>query len=202
MNIQRFACSMMIALALGCVVAPAQAAMFTNGDFESGSTGWTKIGTHGGFTNNAGRAHEGSWAVGLNGGNNTPDVTISQSFDTETGQLYLLAFYLAKYAAGSGEARLDVDVFDGGDFTGTNLLSTQASESVGHSEPLSAFYSLYKFTFVAQGTTTTLRFVDTSTNDGLAFDTYLDTVSVAAIPTPAALPAGLCLLGGLLMRRR
>jgi len=193
---------------LAITAAPGEAALITNGGFESGGTGWTLTGNAGFFTD-IDRTRTGDGLVQFNFGQNTPNAVLSQSFTTVASQEYVLEFFIVKHGTGGGDAQLDVDVFDGGDFTGTNLLDDTATFSGsgvsfnsqdGTPEGLTPFYEQFIFTFTADSTTTTLRFTDTSTNAN-TFDTYLDDVSVV-VPSPAALPAGLALLGLTLWRRR
>jgi len=195
---------------LAITAAPGEAALITNGGFEeSDGTGWMLTGNASFFTDIDDRPRTGDGLVLFNAGEDTPDAVLSQSFTTVASQEYVLEFFIVKHGTGGGDAQLDVDVFDGGDFTGTNLLDDTATffgsgvifnSQDGKPEGLTPFYEQFIFTFTADSTTTTLRFTDTSTDAG-GFDTYLDDVSVV-IPSPAALPAGLALLGLTLWRRR
>lgn len=198
------------AIALLAVSASTQAAMFTNGDFEAGTTGWTLSGNVGVQTN-VDRSYDGSKSVSYNGGNALPTGVVSQSFDTLDGVVYELTFYVVQHGtSSSGHTILDVDIFDGTGFAGTNRLSEQAevltgvafNSQSGTPNGLTPFYTQFTFSFTARNTTSTLRFSDASTNDGIGFDPYLDAVSLAVIPTPAALPAGLSLMTAMLLRRR
>ena len=82
---------------------------------------------------------------------------------------------------------------------------SHAALILGQSELTATGGSLNYTTFDAQfnhNGLVLLRFTDTSTNNGASFDTYIDAVSITAIPTPAALPAGLTLLAMVATRRR
>jgi hypothetical protein len=198
------------AIALLGLAASTHAAMFTNGDFEAGTTGWTLSGNVGVQTN-VDRSYDGTKSVSYNGGNALPTGVVSQSFDTVVGAEYKLTFYMVQHGvSSSGHSILDVDVFDGTGFAGTNLLSDQAevltgvvfNSQSGTPDGLTPFYDQFMFFFIAQSTTSTLRFSDASTNDGIGFDPYLDSVSLTVIPTPAALPAGLLLMAAMFLRQR
>ena len=211
MKTQRhFVMTCLVAVALLGLSAQAPAAMFTNGGFESGATGWTLVGSTNTQTN-VDRSYEGSGSLVFNGGNTTPNAVVSQSFDTVVGESYYLNFHMAQHGtSSSGHSILDIDIFDGAGFGGTNLLTDQAevftgvpfNSQAGTVDGLTPFYERFTFSFTAQSTTSTLRFTDASTNLGSGFDPYVDSIAFTLVPTPAALPAGLTLIAAMLLRRR
>lgn len=143
-------------------------------------------------------ASDGVNALAFNGANSTPNGIAEQTFNTIAGQEYRLEFDFGKFATGSGTAQLDIDVFDAIFGDGVLLLDQQVSDGSGANTNV---YETFAFLFKATGTTTTLRFTDTSilTN---SYDTMLDNIIITEVPAPAALPAGLALVGLLAARRR
>jgi len=121
---------------------------------------------------------------------------IEQSFATNVGQTYELSFWYANNTAGSAPAYV-ADVTVTGDST---LLDTQISHSgSGHNN---MNYELFSDAFVADSSSTTLRFqsLTTSGSAGIA----LDYVSVV-IPEPGTIALLLCgafTLLGFAWRRR
>lgn len=124
--------------------------------------------------------------------NNVPSTgVIFQSFTTVVGTQYNLTFDFGKYSVNQPlqQASLDVDVFDGAGFAGTQLLDqTVIDLTPGTGDPDSTdsadVYSSFQFNFSALSTTSTLRFTDVSDAQaaGGGFDAMLDNVSVTAVP--------------------
>ena len=143
-------------------------------------------------------ASDGVNALAFNGANGTPNGVVEQTFNTIAGQKYVLFFDFGKFATGGGTAQIDVDVFDAVIGDGVLLLDDQVSDASG---VFTGVYDTFAFSFFADGTRTTLRFTDTSIGTN-SFDAMLDNITLAEVPAPAALPAGLALVGLLAARRR
>jgi len=140
-----------------------------NGGFESGYVGWTATGNQR-LTGNM-PVQEGTQAVVFNAGQSVPNGVLSQSFTTVAGKTYALTFSLAAYSRVNRQAQaLKVTL------TGNKLLlSTTASVSPQNKNTR---YSSVTYTFVADGPTTTLTFVDISPTT-VDVDLLLDNVRIA-----------------------
>jgi len=201
-----------------------QAAPFSNGNFESpgvasfadittpatAPTGWTPGGTLGNaalfYENNAFHVVcvAGPNCVGF-GGNGTTGATLSQTFDTVLGQSYTVNYFVTPQQ-GAGPQSALVEALNGATVLGSVtdtiplLVSGQNFNWVAGT-PL---------TFVATGSSSTLRFTDTSngaaaSGTNWALDGVTITGQVAAIPEPSAyglMLAGLGVLGFVARRRK
>ena len=127
--------------------------------------------------NIAGRAIEGSWYAGFNGGDTTPNGVLEQTFTTVAGRKYRVAFEVGKQATGSGNASFLMEMLDAGNGD-ASLASLTASEGTGASPANWSHHVVY---FTAGSTSTTLKFTDQSSNGGTAFDTYLDNIEVRTL---------------------
>ncbi|MDP4721753.1 MAG: DUF642 domain-containing protein [Akkermansiaceae bacterium] len=177
------------------------ASIVVNGGFEGSAadaapTGWTITGTtepwvrvspSSGIT-----AFEGSQQLQFRG--NTGDTSISQALTTVALTEYDLSFALAALNGPAGLSVL-VTVTSGGGTLGDLFSETFTFASINA-------YTTYDRTFTASNTTSTLRFLETSSNtDGK--DPYLDDVSVTAVPEPSAFTLlGIGLVALMLRRRR
>jgi len=197
---------------------PVMADMVQNGSFENGTTippvgflglapgstaitGWTVIGSGVrvvDYIGNYWQASDGVRSVDLDGylsGNGG----IEQVLSTVAGNTYWVSFDMAgNPESGPTTKTMDVLAYD------TNPLTPLASQSysfstVGHSKTAMGWTPM-EFVFVADASSTTLRFV--STTSGQGYGPVVDDVSV--VPAPAALLLGLLGLGsaGLKLRRR
>lgn len=199
-----------LVLAAAALVAPvsANAAVFTNGSFETAS-----VNPGGGFLSlGAGNTNIAGWTVGSGGvdyigsywqpaqGARSIDLSlvsngsISQTFDTLSGVAYNVRFFLSGNPDGPPVIKLaDVQATD-------NPLASYAFDRTGNSRP-NMLWKPYIYKFTATGTSTTLTFTGGS---GTAFGAALDNVSVAAVPEPATWAMMILGFGfaGFAMRRR
>ena len=197
----RFAALPALLLLTGLVATdPARADLVTNGGFETGDfTGWTVSGNaNQGMTPDTfvlGGPHSGSYAAFLGAPNS--DGFLSQDIATTANEKYTVSYYLAVDTNAAGDSTPnDFSASFGGQtlFSGTNLAVTQ-SGGFGSYDP--SDYTLYTFSAVATGPTSTLQFG--FRNDPSEF--RLDDVSVVdAGPVPEAsttVSFGLLLMLGL-----
>lgn len=185
--------------ALGATAAP-----FSNGDFEAGQAGWTTNGNvalttpaGGAFWFGAGSlAQNGNYVMAFNGGDTTPNGVLAQSFATTTGAHYTVTFDFGATNCQFSCGQSMIASILGTDGVTSLASLTAAGLSAG---PLGS----YSFGFVANGTSTTLRFSDVGSNDTVWLDGVLDNVNVQAVPEPASIALlGLGLLGIAAGRRR
>lgn len=174
-----------------------------NGSFEADGAGptaqaWSLTGNVGVSTTQT--TSDGTSAIAFNGANATPNGVVEQTFNTIAGQQYELRFDFGKFATGGGTAQLDVDVFDAVIGDGVLLLDEVVSDASGATTNATV-YNEFIYRFFATGTTTTLRFTDTSIGTN-SFDAMLDDVVIFAAPAPGALSAGLAMIGLAAARRR
>jgi hypothetical protein len=181
--------------------------LVTNGSFEDGGAGWSSTQTTGfapvsAYINCCGI--DGSGYPGANGvaaaffgwGQMTGG-TIFQDLATVAGNTYTVNF---SYGAISGGA---LQTMTAEALNGQSVLSSLGVSSYGNNNQ-ATLVSPYSFTFVANSSTTTLLFRDTSLNTD-STDGMLDLVSVTAVPEPetyAMLLAGLGLVGFAARRRK
>ena len=176
----------------------ASAELILNGSFEvvNGSLpdNWTSTGNLA-VISNQGKT-DGANAIAFSFNNQPSTGVLSQSFATIANTSYRLLFDFGKYSVNQPNqvARLQVDVFDGAGFGGSqtlNQLVSDATPSTGdaNSGDSPSVYSPFQFNFTASGTTSTLRFSDLSDaqSGGGGFDAMLDHVRVAAVPEPSSL---------------
>lgn len=197
-------------LAATALLAPisAHAAAFTNGSFESAA-----VNPGGGFLSlGAGNTDISGWTVGGGGvdyiggywqaadGARSIDLSlvsngsISQTFDTLSGVLYNVKFFLSGNPDGPPVIKL-ADVQASG-----NALASYNFDRTGNSKP-NMLWRPYTYQFTASGASTTLTFTGGS---GTAFGAALDNVSVTAVPEPATWAMMIVGFGfaGFAMRRR
>ena len=192
------------------LISSAQAQnIVTNGGFESGTvddtpTGWT-FGTTGNAANPFVRAGFNNGVNQVEGANHlqfrsdeatpTGGGFISQALTTVAFTEYDLSFALAAPFVSDDLSVLVTVTSDGG--TDGDLFS----ETITFSDISS--YTTYDRTFTATNTSSTLRFLETSTNTK-SKDPFLDDVSVSVVPEPGtyALLAGLTGLAFVMVRRR
>jgi hypothetical protein len=173
------------------VWAPAaQANAILNGGFETATlANWTMTpAASGSMAYVGGHAHSGRNALWF-GAIGAFDDQVFQTFATQPGQTYVIAFWVAH---GRSNAANDFNVLWGG----TSILALVNAPRFGYRE--------YTFVQQAIGTTTELRFSGRDLQDFF----YLDDVSVTPVlsnPEPASLimvGSGVALLIGAARRRR
>lgn len=183
-----------IGLTLLVLTTTTHAELIQNGSFENPSItvgvtlttlpGWFVSANVDILPNNYWRAFDGNQSLDLSGDSAT-GTYIQQMFPTVIGQSYLLSFHYGNNADDAwalGRASI---------FGDTTLLSQDLYHSGSTSQNMN--YTFFQNEFIADASTTTLRFthLDTPTfGRGLA----LDAVSVTPVPEPA--PMLLLALGG------
>ncbi len=199
---KKFALGLAVALALPVA---ANAAIFTNGSFETGPnpggfstlfnpstaiSGWVVGGHSVDYIGSYWQPQDGARSVDLSG--NAPG-SLAQTFDTVNGVTYAVSFWLAGNPDGGPTVKpLSVDVGGGA----TNFFFDITGASRGAMNWVQKTYL-----FTASGASTTLTL---ASNSGSAYGPALDNVSVVAVPEPAtwALMIGGLALAGAQMRRR
>lgn len=198
---------LVIAAAALALPSAGHAATFINGSFEdasispggyatltTGSTvidGWT-VGGSIDYIGSYWVAADGNRSIDLSG---SAPGSISQTFDTDIGQTYLVQFMMSGNPAGAPTTKtLDVTV----NATGAESYTF----NIGANSLSDMQWVQQSYTFTATQSTTTLAF--TSINSGDYFGPALDKVSVTAVPEPAswAMMIGGFAFAGAFMRRR
>jgi hypothetical protein len=142
---------------------------FTNGSFESNFTNWLTAGNLNVASSAPYVPSNGTKLVVFNGGQQTPNGVLSQTFVTSPGQVYSLSFDVGAFSmVNHSQQRLQVMVQGNGNST---LLAPQI---VSVSAPGNGTtYSTQTFGFTADGSSVTLTFQDvslTSTDVDLVLD--------------------------------
>jgi hypothetical protein len=139
-------------------------------------TGWRVGGNGDGLTWHNGtnsdqpvNAFEGKYLVGFGGGGSLPGRLIEQTFDTLTGQQYVVRFEVAQTGSG-GISRVSAEIFSQ---TGQVLASTQAVGATSN-------WTEITLIFTATTTESKIRFTDASIN-AFSSDLLLDNVSITKI---------------------
>jgi Protein of unknown function (DUF642)/PEP-CTERM motif len=207
-----------IALSAAAVSAASATSLVTNGGFESpvvgqpgsfinetgtGVTGWTVTTNNvdvvsGGGSNPA--AFEGSQYLDLVGFGSTGG--IAQTFSTTVGQAYVLSF---EYTNNPGDPAA-ANVTIGSSVNDGSLLSNNVSHSV--STQAIPNWTLFSGVFVANASTETLSFLETTGEDNSGVfldDVVINTTTVGAVPEPstwAMMILGFCGVGFMSYRRK
>ncbi|MBI1367750.1 MAG: hypothetical protein GC162_03760 [Planctomycetes bacterium] len=174
----------------GALPAGASAAqLLTNGSFETGTlSGWTHTGGAGDFIPTTAAAMDnrtptdGTRALVWNGGGNTPNGVLSQSFNTVAGGSYTLSFNYQKIFDGNtGTFRLQYKIID--DVTAATVLSpANAADNTNNSTPNGGWLTV-STTFTGTGNSVKLTLTDMSDIGGSGYDGLLDNVSVTGSST-------------------
>lgn len=179
------------------VAASANANLITNGNFEaSGSAipSWTSTGNvaTGGvpYFGAGSTAKDSTKLVAFNGGDSTPNGTLSQTFATMAGVNYSVDFDYGVTTGGSQSILAEI-LGNNGTTILTSFVASSTSTALNH----------FTFSFAADGSASTLRFIDNLNNPTTSQDGVLDNVSVVPEPGSIAL-LGLGLLGFAVTRRR
>ncbi len=138
---------------------------------------------------------DGNQAFSFNGNNPPAGTYIEQTFSTIPEESYTISFGIGRNSGFSDETlALNAQVFDA---TGEELVSLYAQP------PSSVSWATETFSFVADSTTSRLRFTDASSSNPNT-DLFIDAVSVVPEPNTNALliVAGLSFLGGRTIRNR
>ncbi|MFK8068765.1 MAG: beta strand repeat-containing protein [Gammaproteobacteria bacterium] len=135
----------------------------TNGTFDTNLSGWTATGNV---------DHDGTQArFGQIGGMNG---TLSQTLTTEIGKTYVVRFDYGDFSTTASQS-LDVELIGNSTLVDTSLTTGVVDNS----------FQTYQYTFIADSTSTTITFADTSA-DHSGVRGYLDNVSVATDAVPNA----------------
>jgi len=197
-----------LAIAAFAALAPvAHAAdLITNGGFENSSfsgtfqnigagnglSGWTIESGSVDLINTYWQPASGNYSLDLNGNS---AAVIAQSFATEVGKTYTVTFNMAGNTDGGGAVKY-ITAGVNGDHSFTFDTTGQSRGNMG--------WTTQSFSFVADSTTSTLRFSGDSRNS--YYGAALDNISVAAaVPEPetyAMLIAGLGLVGFMARRKK
>jgi VCBS repeat-containing protein len=137
--------------------------LVTNGSFESGTTGWTLTGNVSAASTMS--PSDGVSQLAFSSGNSPNTGVVSQSIATVAGQTYTILF---DYGAGDGlgTQTMRFEAIGGSQLISQTLV-TNSSNPVDH--------RTYAFTFVADSTSTLIRFSDISTQTN-SIDILLDNV--------------------------
>jgi choice-of-anchor C domain-containing protein len=173
----------LLAAAAAVLPASSQAAVFTNGSFEQGTfggasfevvsagssaiSGWTVGGSSVDWIGSYWNPQDGNRSIDLSGNGNG---SLSQTFDTISGQTYQVTFYVA----GNPDGGPTIKTFD----RGVDVLFSDSFNNAGFGLNTMG-WTLHSFDFIASGPTSTLSFVSTT---GTAYGAALDNVSVTAVP--------------------
>ena len=152
------------------------AQLLTNGSFESGMLGWAATGSADYTSNSIYSPPDGVNVLHFNYGQLPPGGTAAQTFATTAGQVYSLTFQLGAFSfLNHDEQRLELTV------QGSATLLSRAF--VVFAPGNGAQYTLQSFTFVADSSSATLTFRDTSlvTKD---VDVMVDDVRVSPSTAP------------------
>lgn len=176
-------------LALACLGAgAAQATQVFNGDFQSGTSGWTVSGSGnwGYQTGDDGRTDVSAFQAY----SNDSAATLSQFIVTTAGTTYELIFW----------SRVTYDDVPG------NVLTYAIGDAGPVSAPATTGYAMTSTSFTATSASTELTFAfETELGAGAwSLDDVSVTASASAVPLPGALPllgGGLALLGVAARRR-
>jgi len=133
-------------------------------------------------------AHHGDYYLDLSG-NGQPHATISQTVTTVFGQAYELSFWIGASNQNAPAATIGVRLDGIGTFVNAALTPSAPLTNIN--------WTRYAYTFIADSTSTTLRFRGLSTFDDNT--SFVDGCMIEEVPAPAS---ALLLLGGAAGYRR
>lgn len=168
-------------------ISPTTSNLLANGSFESGATvsgnvtaleSWNVTGNPFGYlADSTYTAADGARIAVFNGGNNTFNGSIAQTFATTTGQAYQLELDAGVIGAASRRQRLGIELI------GTTSLAQKTEELATSGS--TARWSAVTLTFVADAASTTLRLSDRSaglpSTQSSSSDLLLDRVRITPI---------------------
>lgn len=173
--------------ALLSAAAPTHAAgtnLLSNGSFESGFLAWTATGAVQVRTDE--NPSDGLRAAVFNWGNVAGTGVLTQSFATQAGATYQLSFDYGGFASPRPQTL-------GYTVEGVGQL---LNGSVTRNGTVPTNWGTFTGSFIANGSTTTLRFADlTSLANSFAADLVLDHVSVQLVAAPVPEPGTLAMFG-------
>lgn len=153
-------------------VGPPTPTSLINGSFESGFTGWTTSRNVAVQAVNPYQPTDGTKLAAFNSSNLVPNGAVLQSFATNPGQSYTVAFDAGVLAYNTDPQRLQFTV------EGSSVLVSQIITIQGLGGGQNRWLP-QRFTFTANSQSTTLGFQDQSTSTG-AIDLLLDNVRVTS----------------------
>ncbi len=159
---------------VGYVDVQAPASPVGNGSFESGFSGWTVSGNAVVTQSSRYTASDGTHLVAFNAGDSTPNGVVSQTIATTVGRTYVLEFDVGVLAYNRSAQRLQLNV------SGTHPLASQLISLFGTGDGATK-WTAQRCTFVADRTTTEIRFQDVSSATA-SLDLLLDHVRITAVP--------------------
>ncbi len=143
--------------------------------------GWTVGGPGNGvdwLSSNGFAANSGLHSIDLI---NTSAGSINTVIPTTLGKTYKLAFYAASVSTGNAFGVVSAGSLENQSFTSTLTPGPGFANQI---------YTLFSFLFTAKGSATTVSFMATPTGSSCTPDCYgpvIDSVSVSAVPVPAAI---------------
>ncbi len=148
--------------------------LVSNGSFETNTNGWTL--TASAVRSNTQGATTGSFALAITAGNGAVDGMASTTLATTVGQTYTVTFDMGAYAISGGINSAQTMNFQ------VQGASTLINENIVDAGANTNTFNAYRYTFVADSTTTTLRFADVSSGT-TSVDMMIDNVQAYAVTT-------------------
>jgi hypothetical protein len=130
--------------------------LVSNGSFETDTTGWSISGVTDRLNTQGSTA--GSFAFAMTAGSGAVDGVASTTLSTSVGQTYTVTFDMGAIGVTSG-----INVAQTMSFQVLGV-STLVNENIVDSSTSNNTFNSYRYTFVADSTTTTLRFADASSS--------------------------------------